>query len=110
MQAVAFNRDALAGWYAREHLQVDPGLRAVYYLRSDAPDREIRLLEVNDLIAERDDDALEPLDFGVDIGSGGEHKLFVLDVTPAQWGRIERSALPLPPGWSLLDAQLFRRP
>ncbi len=110
MQATQFDRDAMASWYAQEHLKVDPGVRTIYYLGDQAPDREIRFLEVNDMMAERTDDALEPLDFGVDIGSDVEHKLFVLDVTPAQWDLIHQSALPLPNGWSLTDAKVFRKP
>ena len=85
MPATAFDRDSLATWYAAEHFKVDPGLRTIHYLRTDSPDREIRLIEVNTLIAERTDaalDPLDPLDFGVDVGFDGEHKLLVLDVTP----------------------------
>jgi hypothetical protein len=101
MQAVEFDRNAMAGWYAREHLKTDPGVREIYYLPNDAPEREIRFVEVNDLIAEQTDDALEPVDFGVDRGTGSEHALLVLDVTPSQWERIEKRALALPAGWSL---------
>ena len=104
MPAIAFDRDAMATWYATEHSKVDPGLRTIHYLATNAPDREIRLLEVNTMIVERTDESLKPFDFGVDFGSEGEHKLLVLDVTPGQWERIERGALALPPGWSLRDA------
>ena len=109
MQATQFDRDAMAGWYAQEHLKVDPGVQAVYYLIADAPEREIRFLEINTMMAERDDEILEPLDFGVDVGSEVEHKLFVLDITPSQWELIQRSALHLPRGWSLAGARIFSR-
>ena len=106
-----FDRDEMARWYANEHLKIDPGVRSIYYLTKDAPNHEIRFLEVNDLMAERDESCLEPFDFGVDVGSASEHKLFVLDVTPAQWERITRGdpALRLPQGWSLDQAQSFNR-
>jgi hypothetical protein len=107
MQAIQFNRDALAQWYAAEHRKTDPGVSAVYYLRSNAAEREIRLVEVNDLIGERDDGPLEPIDFGVDRGLESAHRLFVLDVTPAQWERIGAKQLPLPEGWSLDGAVRF---
>lgn len=94
----------MARWYAKQHLKTDPGIRSVYYLPTNAPVREIRFLEVNELIASRNDDSLEPLDFGVDTGMESEHKLFVLDVTPSQWDLITQSSLALPPGWSLDDA------
>jgi len=101
MPATQFNRDSMARWYAKQHLKTDPGIHSVYYLPTNAPVREIRFLEVNELIANRNDDSLEPLDFGVDTGMEFEHKLFVLDVTPIQWDLITRSSLSLPPGWSL---------
>lgn len=107
MPVTQFSRDAMARWYAKQHLKTDPGIRAVYYLPCNASDREIRFLEINELIADRNDDALEPIDFGVDTGMESEHKLLVLDVTPSQWDRIKNSLLALPPGWSLDDATPF---
>jgi hypothetical protein len=99
-----FDRDAMATWYARQHLETDPGLRRVYYLPKDARAREIRLVEVNELLADMNDDALEAIDFGVDTGAEFEHKLVVLDVTPAQWDSISHGKLSLPRGWSLENA------
>ena len=107
MPATQFDRDSKANWYAKQHLKTDPGIRSVYYLPTDAPEREIRFIEVNELIADMNDDSLEPLDFGVDTGMDSEHKLFVLDVTPDQWDRIEHRTLALPPGWSLDDSVSF---
>jgi hypothetical protein len=94
----------MADWYARQHRKTDPGIRSIFYLPSNAPDREIRLIEINELVGDRDDDTLEPIDFGVDRGLEGEHTLFVLDVTPSQWERIQQSSLPLPSTWSLEHA------
>lgn len=107
MPTTSFDRDAQASWYASEHLRADPGVRKIYYLPANAPDREIRFLEINDLLADRGDDFLEPIDFGVDTGSQSEHKLLVLDVTPSQWKLIDQLALSLPDGWSLDDAKVF---
>ena len=104
MPATQFDRAAMARWYAKQHFKTDPGIRSVYYLPTNAPEREIRFIEVNELIGDRDDDTLEPIDFGVDTGTDTEHKLFVLDVTPSQWDRISESSLQLPHGWSLQDA------
>ena len=64
-----FDRDSLAVWYAREHLGTDPGIVSVYYLPQNADEREIRFVEVNKLLGDRNDDALEPIDFGVDMGT-----------------------------------------
>jgi hypothetical protein len=101
MSIASFDRDSMAKWYATEHLNTDPGIVKIYYLPTNSGDREIRLLEVNKLMAERTEDALEPIDFGVDRGQHTEHHLFVLDVTPEQWERIESGELQLPSGWSL---------
>jgi len=94
----------MARWYATEHLKTDPGIVAVHYLPTSAGEREIRLIEVNGLIGDRNDVALEPIDFGVDTGMESAHKLFVLDVTPEQWERIRTEELHLPSNWSLDSA------
>ena len=101
MSAIQFNRDSTANWYAKEHLKTDPGIVSVYYLPTNADEREIRLIEVNNLIGDRNDDSLEPIDFGIDRGMETAHKLFILDVTPEQWKRIEARKLSLPDNWSL---------
>ena len=107
MPQTAFDRDAMAKWYAKQHHKTDPGIQSVYYLPTNAPEREIRFLEVNELIADINDDTLEPIDFGVDTGMEGEHKLLVLDVTPGQWDRIQQGSLALPQGWSLDNPGIF---
>jgi hypothetical protein len=107
MSVTQFDRDSMARWYAKRHLKTDPAICAVHYLPANSPNREIRFIEVNKLIADRNDDTLEPVDFGVDTGTESEHKLFVLDVTPPQWDRILAASLALPPGWSLDDSVAF---
>jgi hypothetical protein len=107
MPQTQFDRDSMARWYAQRHLQTDPGVHTVYYLPGNAPENEIRLLEVNTLMAERNYDTLEPFDFGVDVGSEAEHKLWVLDVTPSQLERIRHEPQLLPPGWSLEHATVL---
>ena len=104
MPKTKFDRDAMAHWYARQHLKTDPGIRSVYYLPTDAPEREIRFIEINELLGDRNDETLEPFDFGVDTGKESEHKLLVLDVTPSQWERIQQPRESLPQGLSLTNA------
>ncbi len=105
-----FSRDELARWYASRHLKTDSGIRDIYYLPAGAPEREIRFVEINSLIADREKDPLEPIDFGVDVGGAAGHTLLVLDVTPAQWEKVARKELSLPKGWSLDGALHFPRP
>lgn len=109
MSVTQFSRDEIARSHAVRHLNTDPGLRTVYYLPTDAPQRDIRFLEINDLITVREHDPLEPIDFGVDIGSAEPYRLLVLDVTPAQWDQVRQGKLPLPEGWSLGGAVTFSR-
>lgn len=101
--APTFDRDYLAFQYARRHLKTDSGVDRIFYLPTEAPDREIRLLEVNHLIAETT--PLEAIDFGVDTGSAESHVLTVLDVTPDQWKAINSEMLSLPHGWTLEGMQ-----
>ena len=109
MSEKLFDRDQMAQLYANEHLKTDPGIAAVHYLPTAADNREIRFVEINTFIAERTLDSLEPIDFGVDMGTDNAHKLFVLDVTPDQWKRLQTGDLKLPEGWTLKDSVEFQK-
>jgi hypothetical protein len=61
------------------------------------------------LIADRDKDPLEPIDFRVDIEGVDGHTLMVLDVTPAQWEKVNKKEIQLPNSWSLEGAIPFSR-
>jgi hypothetical protein len=109
MSVGVFNRDDMARWYAKRHLKTDPGIRVVYYLPAGAPEREIRFVEINEAIANRDEDPIEPIDFGVDTSGETAHRLVILDITPAQWEKLNKGDLQLPPSWSLSEAIDFPR-
>jgi hypothetical protein len=109
MSQTGFNRDNMARHYAKRHLKTDPGVITIYYLPTGAPEREIRLLEVNELIAERTENPIEPIDFGLDTGTPEAHKLMVADVTPGQWEKVGKHELALPSGWSLDNATPYAR-
>ena len=104
MNENGFNRDSMARTYAARHLNTDSSIREIYYLPESAPEREIRIVEINDAIFERNENPLEALDFGVDIDSQNGHTLLVLDVTLKQWEKIDKRELQLPCGWSLEKA------
>lgn len=108
MSIVTFDRDSTARWYATQHLKVDQGIKEVVYLPTNAGDREIRFLEINKDMLDPDDH-LEPVSYGVDMGTGNEHVLWVIDVTPEQYDRIQDSSLALPGSWNLDSAVIFRR-
>lgn len=98
-----FDRDAMAAQYARRHKAADGDIAAIYYLPTGAPPNEIRLVEVNQAIKSTAEP--EPIDFGVASGTDDQHRLVVLDVTPAQWDEIVNKARSLPGGWSLEGRQ-----
>lgn len=108
MSTIAFDRDSMARWYATQHLKVDQGIEEVIYLPTNAGEREIRLLEINKEMLDADDH-LEPVNYGVDMGTGNEHVLWVIDVTPEQYERIRNHTLPLPGTWSLDSAVSYPR-
>jgi hypothetical protein len=108
MATVAFDRDGMAEWYATQHLKVDDGIAEVIYLPTNADNREIRFLEINKDMLDADD-TLEPINFGVDMGDGNEHVLWVIDVSADQYDRIRNGSLPLPAGWSLESRRAFTR-
>jgi len=108
MATIAFDRDATADWYARQHLKVDGGIAGVVYLPKNSGDREIRFLEINEDMLDADD-SLEPVNFGVDMGTGNEHVLWVIDLTPEQYTRVWERKLSLPETWTLDNAVHYSR-
>jgi hypothetical protein len=80
MSTVAFDRDSMATWYATQHLKVDEGITEVVYLPTNAGEQEIRFLEINADMLDADD-SLGPVSYGVDMGTGMEHELLVIDAT-----------------------------
>lgn len=94
-----FDRDSAAKWYAQRHFDTDIGVERIFYLPTNAPPREIRLLEINNLISEMVPP--EPIDFGVDIEGFDRHTLYVLDLTPDQWKALQNRQVSLPVDWTL---------
>ena len=87
-------RDQLAEFYARRHLEIDAGVETILYLPTNAPPREIRLLEVNTMISETTPP--EPIDFGVDVSAGARQVTFapvpLMVPSSALHSNIRRSA------------------
>lgn len=109
MIATKFYPESSASMYAERHMQTDPGICGVYYLPDGASEREIRLIEVNQVAAIRDEGPLEPIEFGVDQQGDDAHTVKILDVSPSQWIKLEQGKLALPHGWSLHNMKPFDR-
>jgi hypothetical protein len=95
-------RDQVVSWLAVQHFAASPEITDIYYLRTDAPEEEIRLLEVNRLVACPQEE-VEAVDFGFDI-EGLHYRLLVADISPAEHQRLESGTLKLPGGWTLQGA------
>lgn len=103
------DRDATAGWLARQHLAIDPGIAEICYLH-DAPSDEIRFVEINRLLPIPDPQSgqFDFVDFGVDI-EPMDLSLSVIDVTGEQWQKVLEGVLRLPEGWAVEPFSVFRR-
>lgn len=96
-----------AHWIAHQHYAIDQRISRIFYLPTDAPEKEIRLLEVNTLVRLAENETAGTIDFMPDI-KGLDYTLLVADATPSQYDAIIRGELALPSGWCLQGAQEIR--
>jgi hypothetical protein len=94
------SKDSFVPWVVGHHFAIDMGIAKILYLPAGAPEKEVRLLEVNELAAIPENAPVEAFDFMPDI-EGVDYALFVADVTPKQFAAIMQGQLPLPQGWRL---------
>ena len=91
---------------ARAHYEVEPGLRAIYRLEGPDPDGlRIKLLEVNEQTVPT---GIVPVGFPPHPASGLHYPSVVIEVTPGEYGAIQRKELDLPAGWEVRDP--YQRP
>ena len=91
-------------WIACRHFAIDKGITRIFYFPVDAPEEEVRLLEVNVLASLPENGPVEAVDFMPDI-EGVHYTLFVADVTPRQLDAILNRQLSLPRGWQMQECQ-----
>jgi hypothetical protein len=94
------SKEDFARWIAQQHFDIDKGISRILYLPMAAPDKEVRLVEVNELASIPESAPLEAVDFRPDI-DGIDYSLFVVDVTPQQFERLKNGDIPPPTGWRL---------
>ncbi len=119
------DRDAVAQWVAQKHFRVDKNICEIWYLPENAPEDEIRLLEVSDLsvtptttttpdphvaatASATTTTTAPPMDFGLDIRDAN-FVLRVVDVDSDQLEQIKQDQLCLPENWSLDSVKKWRR-
>jgi hypothetical protein len=108
MSTATQERAAFAEWLARQHLRFDNRLTQVVYLPTDAPEDEVRLLEVNTGLYPEPGNpvvAIETTPAIIDL----PFRVWVADVTPNEWNQIQANPALLPPGWSLEGRRTTRR-
>lgn len=101
-------RAAFAEWLARQHLGFDSRLTEVVYLPSGSPDNEVRLLEVNTGLYRDADQTIVAVETTPAIADL-PFRVWIADVTPDEWAKLQASPDKLPAGWSLDARQIMRR-
>lgn len=100
-------KDQLAKELIEAHFELEEGISIVYRMLSaheDAPDEPIKLLEVNDNTVPTA--RVEAFLFS---GNAEFPATVIAEVTPAEFEQIKSGLIPLPTGWSLENAQVFKR-
>src|SRR5947209_5463216 len=95
----------IAEFLAREHFRIEPGITHIFtfWERPDheaVPTAPIRLLVVNpDTVPS----GVMPLHFGPAVANGIPYPSIIIQVTPAEYAKIEAKELTLPKGWSIKE-------
>jgi hypothetical protein len=99
-------KDETAQLLADAHFNLDQGVTRIF--RIDGPDETadhtpVKLLEVNPQTTEA---GIMPIGFAADARRDVFHASVVIEVTPAEFGRVARGELRLPHGW-VVGRELF---
>jgi hypothetical protein len=108
MSEIDRERAAFAEWLARQHLRFDPRLTQVVYLPTDAPNDEIRMLEVNIGLYPEPGKPIFPIETTPAVNTL-PFRVWVADVTPDEWKQIQTDPSLLPNGWKLEGNSITRR-
>ncbi len=102
-------KDQVAARLAETHYILESGIRHIFRIRSDATEdgaaEPIKLLEVN---ADTVPSGILPVYFGPREEGGIPYATVIVDVTPAEFDRLQAHDLALPDGWRVGEA--FPRP
>ncbi len=89
---------------AQLHFEADDGIEQIIWVRS-GDEKEIRLIEVSRTALPTESIQVFRFAPSEDV----PFPIFITDVRPTEWERIQSGDIPLPEGWSLEEAQVFRR-
>lgn len=86
------------------HFQADDGIEQIVWVKSDE-ERQIRLIEINRTALPTE--SVQAFRFAP--SEDVPFPIYIADVRPTEWERIQSGDIPLPEGWSLEGAQVLRR-
>jgi len=89
---------------AQLHFDADDEIEQIIWVKSDE-ERLIRLIEVNRTALPTE--SVQAFRFAP--SEDVPFPIYIADVRPTEWERIQSGDIPLPEGWSLEGAQVFRR-
>jgi len=94
---------AVARRLARAHARIDPGITKIFRVLAAneqelLPTEPVKLLEVN---KDTPANGVVPVTFGPDPVAGVHFSSVIVEVTPAEFKRIQNGELKLPGGWRL---------
>lgn len=92
------------GSLAQLDFEADDGIEQIIWVRS-GDEKEIRLIEVNRTALPTESIQVFRFAPSEDV----PFPTFIADVRPTEWERIQSGDIPLPEGWALEEAQIFRR-
>jgi hypothetical protein len=88
----------------QSHFEIENNIDEIVWFQ-DEVDKEIRLIEIN-----RDTFPTGSVEvFSFAPTQDVPFPLRIADITPQEWKRVQSGNIPLPPGWTLRQIQIFRR-
>lgn len=97
------SKEAVAQRLAEAHYGIEPGIELIVRMVSSVdreadPEEPIKLLEVNpNTVAS----GIHPLFFGPHVTSGIFYPSVIVEITPEEYGQVQRRPDSLPNGWKL---------
>lgn len=89
---------------AKLHFEVDEGVEQIVWFRG-GEGKEIRLIEVNRTALPSD--SIQVFRFAP--SDEVPFPMFIADIRPSEWGRVQSEDIPLPEGWNIEDIEVFQR-
>jgi hypothetical protein len=89
---------------AQLHFEADDGIEQIIWMKGGEK-KQIRLIEVNRTALPTESVEIFRFAPSEDV----PFPILIADVRPTEWERIQNGDIPLPDGWALEEAQVFRR-